>query len=216
SHEAADTFPHDVVELMAYFEGRPGVRAVPGAGLHVPIWILGSSLFGAELAAAMGLPFAFASHFAPAQLLDAAELYRREFRPSAEWPRPYLMVGVNVVAADTDAQAQRLFTSLQQAFVNLRRGRPAQLPPPVDDIDTRLEPTDWLGLRQMLSFSAIGSPETVREGLTSVIAETGADELIIASQIYDHAARVRSYEIAAAVRETPATPSSAAESPRLV
>ena len=202
SLEAADTFPQDVAELMAYFAGGRGVRAVPGAGLQVPIWILGSSLFGAELAAEMGLPFAFASHFAPAQLLDAADIYRREFRPSAEWPRPHLMVGVNVIAADSDEEARRLFTSLQQAFVNLRRGRPSQLPPPVDDIENRLEPSDWFSLRQMLAYSAVGAPEAVRQTLAHVIAQTGADELIVASQIFDHAARLRSYEITAAVRET--------------
>ncbi|HEV2642313.1 MAG TPA: LLM class flavin-dependent oxidoreductase [Candidatus Elarobacter sp.] len=205
-HEmAAETFPSDVVELMRYFHPEPGddaVRAVPGAGLDVPIWILGSSLFGAQLAAALGLPYAFASHFAPAQLLEAADLYRREFRPSAQSSQPYLMVGVNVVAADSDVEARRLFTSLQQAFANIRRGRRTNLPPPVDDIERRLDPIDWHGLHQMLSYSVVGSPETVRHGLEQVIAQTDADEIIIASQIFDHAARVRSYEIAAAVRES--------------
>jgi luciferase family oxidoreductase group 1 len=206
SPAAADSFPQDVVELMSYFRPAPGsqsVLAVPGAGLDVPIWILGSSLFGAQLAAALGLPYAFASHFAPAQLLDAAALYRRDFRPTAAQPRPYLMVGVNVVAAEDDATARRLFTSLQQAFVAGRRGRPGPLPPPVDDIESRLDPVDRLGLEQMLSYSVVGSPETVRRGLERVVAQTGADELIIASQIHDHAARVRSYEIAADVRQAP-------------
>lgn len=205
SPAVADTFPQDVVELMAYFHPEMGdatVRAVPGAGLEVPIWILGSSLFGAQLAAALGLPYAFASHFAPARLLEAADLYRRDFRPSAHRPRPYLMVGVNVVAADSDAEARRLFTSHQQAFVNVRRGRPGPLPPPVDDLESRLDPMDWFGLEQTLSFSVVGSPETVRQGLERIIARTGADEIIIASQIFDHAARVRSYEITAAARES--------------
>ena len=199
--EAGDSFPHDVVELIAYFEGKAGVRAVPGAGLAVPIWILGSSLFGAQLAAALGLPFAFASHFAPALVGQAAAIYREQFKPSASLEQPYLMIGANVVAADTDAEARRLFTSLQQAFVNLRRGRPTQLPPPVDDIDSRLEPMDRAGLEQMLSFAAIGSPDTIRRELQRMIAQTDADELIIASQVFDHGARVRSYEIAATIRQ---------------
>jgi luciferase family oxidoreductase group 1 len=173
------------------------VRAVPGAGLKVPIWILGSSLFGAQLAAALGLPFAFASHFAPAHLVDAAEVYRRSFHPSPDWPRPHLMVGMNVIAAETDAEARRLFTSLQQTFVNLRRGRPSQLQPPVDDITTLLEPLDILGLEQTLAYSAVGSPETVRQGIDRVVAQLEPDEIIVASAIYDHGARVRSYELTA-------------------
>jgi luciferase family oxidoreductase group 1 len=199
SPEAADTFPQDVIELMAYFEpssaGRR-VRAVPGVGLDVPIWILGSSLYGAQLAAELGLPYSFASHFAPAMLLDAAEAYRDRFRPSAKLERPYFMVGVNVVAADTDAEAKRLFTSLQQAFVNIRRGQPAPLPPPVDVDALTLTPMDELGLSQMLSYSVVGSPEIVRQGLERIAAQTAADEIIVASQIFDHSARLRSYEIA--------------------
>jgi luciferase family oxidoreductase group 1 len=204
SEMAADTFPDDVQELMHYFhpDDTDRVRAVPGAGLDVPIWILGSSLFGAQLAAVLGLPYAFASHFAPAHLLEAADLYRREFRPSPSCAQPYLMVGVNVVAADTDAEARRLFTSLQQAFANIRRGRRSQLPPPVDDIEHRLDAMDLLGLRQMLAYSTVGSVETVRRGLEQVIAQTSADEIIVASQIFDHAARVRSYEITAEARDT--------------
>ena len=197
---AADTFPRDVVELIGYFRNENPVRAVPGAGLHVPIWILGSSLFGAQLAAALGLPFAFASHFAPAQLLDAAEVYRANYRPSPEHPRPYLMVGVNVIAADTDAEARRLFTSLQQTFVNLRRGRPTRLPPPVDDIGSVLTPLDVAGLQQMLAFSVVGSPEAVRRGIDRVIAQVDPEEIIVASAIYDHAARLRSYESTAEVQ----------------
>jgi luciferase family oxidoreductase group 1 len=206
--EAADTFPQDVVELMTYFEpAAPGqrVHAVPGAGLDVPVWILGSSLFGAQLAAQLGLPFAFASHFAPAHLLDAAEVYHSQFRPSHHLERPYFMVGVNIIAADSDAEARRLFTSLQQAFVNIRHGRPRPLPPPIDVAALALSPMDEMGLSQMLAYSIVGSPETVRQGLDEVVAQTGADEVIVASQIFDHDARLRSYEIASeAVRPSEA------------
>jgi len=175
---AADTFQQDVIALLQYFEpARPGqhVVAVPGVGLDVPVWILGSSLFGAQLAEELGLPFAFASHFAPALLLDAAEAYRSQFRPSARHDRPYLMVGVNIIAADDDAEARRLFTSLQQAFVNVRRGRPAPLPPPVDPSALELSDMDALGLSQMLSYSIVGNVETVRRGLDEVMAQTAAD-----------------------------------------
>ena len=197
--EAADTFPNDVMELMAYFEAAAAgqrVQAVPGAGVDIPIWILGSSLFGAQLAAQLGLPYAFASHFAPALLLDAAEVYRAQFRPSSRLERPYFMAGVNIIAADTDAEARRLFTSLQQAFVSIRRGRPIRLPPPVDPDALQLLPVDEMGLTQMLAYSIVGAPDTVRRGLEEALAQTAADELIVASQIYDHAARLRSYEIA--------------------
>jgi luciferase family oxidoreductase group 1 len=200
SPAAADTFPQDVSELLAFFEpARPGqgVQAVPGSGLSVPVWILGSSLFGAQLAAAMGLPFAFASHFAPRMLSQALDVYRAEFQPSARLARPYVMLGVNVFAADTDQEARRLFTSLEQAFVNLRRGRPGPLPPPVDDYDEQLAPTDRLQIVEMLSCSAVGSPETVQAGLESFVEQTGADELMVTSQIFDHAARLRSYELTA-------------------
>jgi luciferase family oxidoreductase group 1 len=196
---AADTFSEDVLELMAYFEqASPGqrVQAVPGVGLDVPIWILGSSLYGAQLAAELGLPFAFASHFAPASLLEAAELYRSRFRPSRNLDRPHFMAGVNIIAADTDDEAHRLFTSLQQAFVSIRRGQPVPLPPPVDVDALKLSPMDELGLAQMLSYSIVGSPLVVTRGLEHVVAQTAADEIIVASQIYDHAARLRSYEIA--------------------
>ena len=200
---AADTFPNDVVELMSYFRpAEPGqmVRAVPGAGLHVPIWILGSSLFGAQLAAALGLPFAFASHFAPRLLTQAIEVYRTRFHPSEHLERPYVMLGVNVFAAETDAEARRLFTSLQQAFVNLRSGRPGPLPPPLDDYEERLTPVERQMIVEMLACSFVGAPDNLRRGLEAFVAQTGADELMIASQIHDHAARLRSYELAAGVR----------------
>jgi luciferase family oxidoreductase group 1 len=199
---AADTFPDDVVELMGYFRPphpRQLVRAVPGAGLDVPIWILGSSLFGAQLAAELGLPYAFASHFAPAALTEALEFYRTRFKPSAQLERPHVMLGVNVFAAETDDEGRRLFTSLQQAFVNLRRGHPGPLPPPQEGFVERLMPGDRRLLDDMLSYSVVGSPETVRRGLEAVVDRTGADELMLASQIYDHDARVRSYELAAGV-----------------
>jgi luciferase family oxidoreductase group 1 len=202
SPAAAESFPQDVVELMGYFRpAEPGqaVRAVPGAGLDVPVWILGSSLFGAQLAAALGLPYAFASHFAPAALFPALELYRAQFRPSERLARPYVMLGVNVFAADTGEGAARLFTSLQQAFVNLRRGHPAPLPPPDDTLEERLTPTDRAGIAEMLACSVVGAPDAVRRGLKAFVARTGADELMLTSQIYDPAARVRSYELTAGV-----------------
>jgi luciferase family oxidoreductase group 1 len=201
---AAEAFPDDVAELLAYFRAaEPGqvVRAVPGAGLDVPVWILGSSLFGAQLAAAFGLPYAFASHFAPRLLVQAVETYRANFRPSERLAQPRVMLGVNVFAADSDDEARRLFSSLQQAFVNLRRGHPGPLPPPVDDFDAQLTPMDRLGISEMLACSIVGSPETVQSGITRFVAATGADELMVTSQIFDHAARLRSYEITAQARE---------------
>jgi luciferase family oxidoreductase group 1 len=201
---ASDTFPQDVLELIGYFRRpEPGqlVRAVPGAGLDVPIWILGSSLFGAQLAAALGLPFAFASHFAPAQLDQAVSVYRTRFRPSEWLDRPYVMIGVNVFAAESDLEARRLFTSLQQAFVNLRRGQPAPLEPPADGYAERLPPYERALLDDVLAYSVVGAPDRVREGLEAVIARTAADELMITSQIFDHAARLRSFEITAEVRQ---------------
>lgn len=199
---SADAFPDDVAELLRYFaEPVPGqrVRAVPGAGLDVPVWLLGSSLFSAQLAAMMGLPFAFASHFAPDYLLRALELYRAQYRPSAAWPKPYAMVGVNVFAAETDDEARRLFTSLQQQFINLRRGTPDKLPPPVDVLEA--SELERASVAHSLSFAAVGSRSTVREQLRERIARTGADELIITAQIHDHAARLRSFEIAAQIRD---------------
>jgi len=198
-----DEFPNDVIELMNYFEpatSDQAVQAVPGAGLEIPIWILGSSLFGAQLAAMLGLPYAFASHFAPAQLTQAIELYRARFRPSARLQRPYVMLGYNVFAADDDRHARLIATSMQQAFVNLRNGRPTRLPPPRENYEEELSPAERALLAQVLSCTAIGTRDTVREALRAFIASTGADELIITAQIYDHAARVRSYEIAAQVR----------------
>ena len=196
----ADSFPQDVVELLHYFEpatpGQP-VRAVPGAGLAVAVWILGSSTFGAQLAAMLGLPYAFASHFAPADMERAIALYRERFQPSERLARPHVMLGLTVIAADTDAEARRLFSSLQQSFVALRTGAPGPLPPPVDDMDSRLDPTARAMLAQALSCAVIGSPATVERGLAAFIARTGADELMVTASIFDHAARLRSYEITA-------------------
>jgi luciferase family oxidoreductase group 1 len=203
---AGDVFPQDVLELMAYFRpAEPGqaVRAVPGAGLDVPIWILGSSLFGAQLAAALGLPFAFASHFAPAMLDQALEIYRAQFQPSEQLTEPYAMLGVNVFAAETEAEARRLFTSLQQAFINLRRGRPGPLKPPDAGFEQTLAPFERAMLADMLSYTVIGTGEQVRDGLAAIVARTGANELMIAAQVYDHAARLASYEIAAQASQTP-------------
>jgi luciferase family oxidoreductase group 1 len=200
---AADSFPQDVAELIAYFrpvETGQRVQAVPGAGLEVPVWILGSSLFGAQLAAAMGLPFAFASHFAPGLMMQAIELYHRGFRPSEQLDHPYVMLGVNVFAADSEEEARLLFTSLQQAFVNLRLGRPGQLPPPIAGYGDRLGVVEQSVLDQALARSVVGSPETVRQGLEAFVEETGADELMVTSQIFDHQARLRSFEITARAR----------------
>ncbi|AKF04210.1 Luciferase-like monooxygenase [Sandaracinus amylolyticus] len=200
---AADSFPHDVVELMHYFRPDPAarVRAVPGEGLDVPLWILGSSLFGAQLAAALGLPYAFASHFAPAQMEHAIELYRHRFRPSSQLERPHLMLGLNVIVADTEEEAQLLSTSVKQAFVALRRGSPTKLKPPVRDLDAQLDAIDRAMIDSALACSIAGSPETVRRGLEAFAARTGADELVVTAQIFDHAARLRSFELLAQVRD---------------
>jgi luciferase family oxidoreductase group 1 len=197
---AADTFPQDVLELQHYLdEPKPGqlVHAVPGAGTKVPLWILGSSLYGAQLAAALGLPYAFASHFAPEALLPALEVYRATFRPSAALDAPYAMVGANAIVADDDAHARRLFTSAQQSFANILRGRRGRLPPPIDDIDDYWSDAERERASAMLSRSYVGSPETVRAGLEAFAAETAADEIIVAAAIHDHAARLRSYELLA-------------------
>lgn len=200
-----DGFPRDVVELITYFqpadEGRR-VHAIPGEGEQVPVWILGSSLYGAQLAAMLGLPYAFASHFAPAELERALDLYRSRFEPSPYLDRPRVMLGLNVVAAPTDAQAAFLFTSLQQAFVNLRGGRPGRLPPPVEGYGEALDPAARAVLGQALSCAVVGSPATVRRGLEAFAERTGADELMVTAQVYDHAARVRSFEILAEVRRS--------------
>ena len=192
-------FPQDVVELMDYLadNGRQPVRAVPGAGATLPIWILGSSLFGAQLAAMLGLPYAFASHFAPAQMMEAIEIYRAHFRPSGALQEPYVMLGFNVFAADSDDEARLLATSAQQAFVNLRSGRPARLPPPKPGYAEQLGPAEQALLQSILSCSAIGAPDTVAQGILDFVARTGADELMITAQIHDHQARLHSYEIAA-------------------
>jgi luciferase family oxidoreductase group 1 len=198
----ADEFPRDVLELMDLMsdEPRQNIRAVPGTGAKVPVWILGSSLFGAQLAAALGLPYAFASHFAPAQMMAAIQLYRETFKPSRQLAKPYVMLGFNVFAADSDEEAQLRATSMQQAFVNLRSGRPAKLPPPLAGYRDKVGPAERALLDGVLSCATIGSPATVREGLRAFIEHTGADELMITSQMFDHRARLRSYEIAAQVR----------------
>ena len=202
---SADTFPQDVLELQALLGPlQPGqaIQAVPGTDSNVPIWILGSSLFGAQLAGMLGLPYAFASHFAPNALLPALQAYRQRFEPSAQLDRPYAMVGVNVIAADTDEEARRLFTSAQQSFTNMFRGTRGKLQPPIDDIETYWTPAEKAQAMGMLACSFVGSAQTVREGLEGFIEQTGADELIVASAIYDHSARLRSYEILADVRES--------------
>jgi luciferase family oxidoreductase group 1 len=194
----AESFPADVLELQALLGPLlPGqtVQAVPGTGTQVPIWILGSSLFGAQLAAMLGLPYAFASHFAPDALLQALQVYRRDFKPSAQLKQPYAMVGANVIAADTDAAAQRLFTSLQQQFTNMLRRARGLLQPPIDDIETYWTQVEKAQASNMLRYAFVGCATTIRRGLQHCIAETGADEVMVASAIYDHAARLRSYEI---------------------
>jgi luciferase family oxidoreductase group 1 len=204
----ADTFPEDVLELQSFLAtvnpGQPRrvVRAVPGRGTEVPIWILGSSTFGAELAAALGLPYAFASHFAPDDLFEALEVYRTQFRSSKQLDRPYAMVGVNVVAADTDEKARRLFTTVQQSFTNLVRGAPGQLQPPIEDIEQYWTPPERHQASRMLRHSIVGSAETVREGLENFVALTKADELMIVTSLHDHAARIRSYEIVAEIAQS--------------
>ena len=198
----AEAFPQDVLELQALLGPlKPGqiVQAVPGTDTKVPLWILGSSLFGAQLAALLGLPYAFASHFAPDALIPALAVYREKFQPSEQLERPYAMVGVNVIAADTDDQARRLFTSPQQSFANMLRGARGKLPPPIDDIERYWTPMEKAQASRMLSCSLVGSPETVRDGLQQLIDRTAADEFIVASAIYDHQARLRSYALLAEV-----------------
>jgi len=202
--EGADTFPDDVAELLGYFEPAvPGqaVRAVPGAGLEVAVWLLGSSLFGARLAAHLGLPYAFASHFAPDAMDEALAIYRRDFRPSARLATPHAMLGINVVAADSDAEARRLFTTQQQAFVNLRRGRPGLVPPPVDDIESFWQPHEKLQVEHALACAVVGGPATVEAGLAAFIERHRPDELMLTANIFDHAARLHSFELAAGARE---------------
>jgi luciferase family oxidoreductase group 1 len=200
TNEAAENFPQDVLELQAYFAPIvPGqrIQAVPAAGTDVPIWILGSSHFGAMLAAELGLPYAFASHFAPDELLSALEIYRSRFKPSHQLDRPYAMVGVNIIAAETDNEARRLATTQQMSFANIFRGARGLSQPPIEDIETYWSPVEKAQAKRMLARSIVGSEDTVREGVTALVAETKADELIIVSDVYDHATRLRSLELIA-------------------
>ncbi|MFN3809494.1 MAG: LLM class flavin-dependent oxidoreductase [Roseateles asaccharophilus] len=200
SSAAEDRFPQDVQELQAYLgPAREGqvVRAIPGQGTEVPIWLLGSSLYSAQLAAYLGLPFAFASHFAPELLMQAMDLYRSQYRPSARHPKPHAMVGLNVIVADSDEQAQHLFTSLQQRFLGMQRGQRGPLPPPVDDMEALWTPAEKAGVVRMLAESVVGSPVTVRAGLRATAERTGADEFIVAGALHDFGARLRSYELLA-------------------
>jgi luciferase family oxidoreductase group 1 len=197
-HSGGDDFPEQLTELQGYFSAsKPGqrIRAVPGAALDVPIWLLGSSLFSARLAAQRGLPYAFAAHFAPTDLMEALAIYRSEFHPSPALARPYAMVGVNVLAAESDAAARRLFTSQQQAFSLLLRGTPGQVPPPIDDIEAFWTPAEKAGAQRMLGLAVVGSPETVERSLRQRIDQTKADELILTGHVYNHADRLRSYEM---------------------
>jgi luciferase family oxidoreductase group 1 len=199
----SDGFPDSVVELIHYLEPEveeQSVRAVPGAGSRVPIWLLGSTLYSAELAATLGLPFAFAAHFAPDLLHDALRLYRERFRPSPRYDAPRAMACINVYAADTDAEAQRLFTSLEQAFLALRSGRPGRLPPPLEpDERAAFDPSANEALAQLFRYSVVGGPATVRAGVFDFVRKTGVDELMTTAMIYDHAARLRSFELLAAL-----------------
>ncbi len=202
-YAAAESFPSDVAELRGYFAAaRPGqvVRAVPGAGLNVPIWLLGSSMYSAQLAAHMGLPFAFASHFAPDYLLPALDAYRRGFTPSDGHETPHAMATINVIAADTDEEARRLFKSLQQQFINVRRGTPSRLQPPDEVDESGWTDEDRFALSRIIKYSVVGGPDTVRAGIEQFLLLTAADELMITAHIHDHAARLRSFEITAGVR----------------
>ena len=199
-YAGAEAFPSDVMELLRYFEpvqpGQP-VQAVPGAGLEVPVWILGSSLFGAQLAAALGLPYAFASHFAPAAMSEALALYHRDFKPSRRLRAPYAMLALNVVAADTRAEAQRLFTTQQQAFVRLRRGTPGLVPPPVEDIEAFWTPAEKAMVEQALACAVVGDAADVREGIADFARRHRPDELMLTANIFDHGARLHSFALAA-------------------
>jgi luciferase family oxidoreductase group 1 len=211
--EGEDTFPQDVLELQAYFKAvQPGqkIRAVPGAGLEVPLWLLGSSLYSAQLAAMLGLPFAFASHFAPDLMEPAVEVYRARFRPSAQLARPYAILGLNVYAADTDGEARRLFTSVEQQFAALRRGEPGPLPPPVDTMDGRWSEAERARAEHALACAVIGSAETVRDGVRAFVTRHAPDEIMATALIFDHPARVRSFEILAEVGRDLGAPMGAA------
>ncbi len=212
-------FPRDVMELQAYL-GEPSperpqpVRAIPGIGTQVPIWLLGSSLYSAQLAAHLGLPFAFASHFAPDLLLQALHVYREGYRPSADWPKPHAMVGVNVVCADTDDEAAFHFTSIQQRFLGMQRGQRGPLPRPIEPalLESMWLPQEKFNVQRMLAASACGSPASVQRQLASIVEQTAADELIVAGAVHDHAARLRSYELLARAVATPSLPTSRAGS----
>src|SRR5258707_1339690 len=197
-----DTFPQDVLELQAYFKpAQPGqkIRAIPGAGLEVPLWLLGSSLYSAQLAAALGLPFAFASHFAPDLLRQAVGIYRARFQPSPQLAQPCVMLGLNVFAADTEAEARRLFPSQQQAFVTLRRGEPGPLPPPVDTMEGRWSAAEKATAEHALTYSIVGSADTVRRGIAQFVEREEPDEIMATAMIFDHTARLRSFEILAEI-----------------
>ncbi|WP_313424634.1 LLM class flavin-dependent oxidoreductase [Stenotrophomonas rhizophila] len=197
--DSADQFPQDVRELLHYFEPAQtgqAVRAVPGAGIPVPVWLLGSSLFSARLAAAMGLPFAFASHFAPDAMDEALAVYRRDFRRSQYLEAPYAVLGINVVAAESEAEAKRLFTTQQQSFVNLRRGKPGLIPPPIDDIEDFWQPHEKLGVQNALACAVVGDVRQVGEGMAAFAARHKPDELLLTANIFDHAARKRSFGLA--------------------
>lgn len=198
-----DNFPRDVQELQHYFgdvQPNQAVQAVPGQGLHVPIWLLGSSLYSAQLAARLGLPFAFASHFAPDMLFQALRIYRESYQPSERWPQPYAMVCVNVIAADSERDARFLFTSMQQQFINLRRGAPGPLPPPVQNIHALWSAAEQYGVEQALRMSIVGGKDAVREGMQALLRETAADEIMVNGQIFDHQARLHSFEIVAGLK----------------
>jgi luciferase family oxidoreductase group 1 len=197
---AAEHFPEDVMELRILLgDPQPGqfIHAFPGSGTRVPLWMLGSSLFGAQLAALLGLPYSFASHFAPDALMPALEIYRERFKPSEDLAKPYAMPALQVIAAESDAEARRLFTSTQQSFANMSRGTRGQLPPPIDDIETYWSPEEKARAEHMLSYAVVGGPETVKAGLRRFVDLTAADEIMVASMIYDHSARLRSFEIVA-------------------
>lgn len=201
-----DNFPADVAEMISWFDAAdndaPAVQPVPGLGLKIPVWLLGSSLYSAQLAAQLGLPFAFASHFAPDMLMQALHLYRENFKPSARLSQPYAMVCINIVAADSERDARFLFTSMQQQFINLRRGKPGPLPPPVENIDSLWSPTEQYGVQQALSMSIVGDKDKVRQGLTNLMRETQADEIMVNGQIFDAEARLYSFELAMQVRNS--------------
>ncbi|MDB5504983.1 MAG: alkane 1-monooxygenase [Tardiphaga sp.] len=202
---SSDNFPQDVMELQAFFAPsgpNQNIQAVPAAGTDVPLWILGSSTYGAQLAAALGLPYAFASHFAPEALLQALQIYRERFEPSEQSTTPHAMVGVNIIAADTDKEAKRLATTQQMSFTNMFRGTRGLSQPPIDDIETYWSGAEKAQAMRMLARSIVGSPETVRAGIRALVAETGADELMIVSDVYDHGARLHSYELIAKAHAT--------------